>query len=237
MCSAIWLDREYSNRCGGHIALSHHFLASSLLLALIYAPASTRPSRWPGTDNPARPQLHVPPGARATFRRVVGAWGNEDLIEKAFDLREYEASSRLDIGPLQFSFQPVPHFTETYAMCICSSEGPGRIIYGADSSPTKALNEFASDADLILVEATLPRPERNGKRGHLTPGEAGLQARATGARRLLLGTSRTNSTPDGPHAGRGGFRRAGRGRGGGATSRSEPVDLSAAPAVPSGSRK
>ena len=116
----------------------------------------------------------------------MGAWGNEDLIEKAFELREYEASSRLDIGPLQFSFQPVPHFTETFAMCICSSEGPGRIIYGADSSPTQALNEFAAGADLILVEATLPRPERNGKRGHLTPGEAGEQARATGARRLLL---------------------------------------------------
>jgi ribonuclease BN (tRNA processing enzyme) len=171
-----------------HMHADHFLDLVPFSYALTYAPRQqpVPVDRWPGTDNPARPQLHVPPGATATFRRVVGAWGNEDLIEKAFDLREYEASSRLDIGPLQFSFQPVPHFTETYAMCICSSEGPGRIIYGADSSPTKALNEFASDADLILVEAPLPRPERNGKRGHLTPGEAGLQARATGARRLLL---------------------------------------------------
>ena len=38
----------------------------------------------------------------------------------------------------------------------------------------------------MLVEATLPRPERTGKRGHLTPAEAGLQARAAGAKRLLL---------------------------------------------------
>ena len=38
----------------------------------------------------------------------------------------------------------------------------------------------------MLVEATLPRPERTGSRGHLTPGEAGEQARAAGAKRLLL---------------------------------------------------
>ena len=37
-----------------------------------------------------------------------------------------------------------------------------------------------------LVEATLPRPERTGMRGHLTAGEAGGQAKGAGAKRLLL---------------------------------------------------
>jgi ribonuclease BN (tRNA processing enzyme) len=142
--------------------------------------------RWPGTDNPARPVLHVPPGARETFRRVVGSWGNEDLIENAFHLREYHGGSRLEIGPVRVKFQPVPHFTETYAMCISSRNGSGRIVYGADCRPTDALTEFASRAELMLVEATLPRPERTGIRGHLTPAEAGEQARAAGAERLLL---------------------------------------------------
>jgi ribonuclease BN (tRNA processing enzyme) len=59
-------------------------------------------------------------------------------------------------------------------------------VYGADSSPTEALTRFATGADLILVEATLPRPERTGQRGHLTPAEAGEHARAAGAKRLLL---------------------------------------------------
>jgi ribonuclease BN (tRNA processing enzyme) len=171
-----------------HLHADHFLDLVPFSYALIYAPRQQPMpvDSWPGTDDPAWPELHVPPGAAATFRRVVGAWGREDLIEKAFDLREYEASSRLEIGPMQISFQSVPHYTETFAMCICSSEGPGRIIYGADSSPTQALSEFAAEADLILVEATLPRPERNGKRGHLTPGEAGQQARAAGARRLVL---------------------------------------------------
>jgi ribonuclease BN (tRNA processing enzyme) len=171
-----------------HLHADHFLDLVPFSYALTYAPRQqpVPVDRWPGTDNPARPELHVPPGATATFRRVVGSWGNEDLIEKAFALREYDAATTLEIGSLQVSFKAVPHFTETYAMCISSSDRPGQIIYGADSSPTDALNEFASGADLILVEATLPRPERNGKRGHLTPGEAGSQARAAAARRLVL---------------------------------------------------
>ena len=45
--------------------------------------------------------------------------------------------------------------------------------YGADCSPTEALADFAVGVELMLVEATLPRPERTGIRGHLTPAEAG----------------------------------------------------------------
>ena len=46
---------------------------------------------YPGTDNPARPRLIAPPGRDECFRRVVGAWGNEDLIENAFAIEEYDA--------------------------------------------------------------------------------------------------------------------------------------------------
>jgi ribonuclease BN (tRNA processing enzyme) len=116
----------------------------------------------------------------------VGAWGNEDLIEKAFDLREYNPAQPIEIGPIHISFQSVPHFTETFAMSITTSNGSGRIVYGADSRPTDALEDFARDADLMLVEATLPRPERDGMRGHLTAEEAGGHARSAGAKRLLL---------------------------------------------------
>jgi ribonuclease BN (tRNA processing enzyme) len=117
---------------------------------------------------------------------VVGCWGNNDLIENAFDLREYEASSELEIGPVRVTFQEVPHYTETFAMRLSSSNGSGEIVYGADSRPTEALTHFATGADLVLVEATLPRPERTGERGHLTPGEAGEHARGAGAKRLVL---------------------------------------------------
>jgi ribonuclease BN (tRNA processing enzyme) len=171
-----------------HLHADHFLDLVPFSYALTYAPRQqpVPVDRWPGTDDPACPVLHAPPGARETFRRVVGAWGNDDLIENAFDLREYDPSDEIEIGPVRVRFQPVPHFTETFAMLISSTNGSGRIVYGADSSPTDALAQLASDCDLILVEATLPRPERTGVRGHLTPGEAGEHARAAGAKRLVL---------------------------------------------------
>jgi ribonuclease BN (tRNA processing enzyme) len=175
------------------VVLSHlhadHFLdLVPFSYALTYAPRQqpVPVDRWPGTDCPACPDLHAPPGARELFRRVVGAWGNEDLIENAFNLQEYDPAGEIEIGPIRVTFQPVPHFTETFAMSISSTNGSGRIVYGADCSPTDALTEFARDADLMLVEATLPRPERTGMRGHLTPEEAGGHARGAAAKKLLL---------------------------------------------------
>jgi ribonuclease BN (tRNA processing enzyme) len=171
-----------------HLHADHFLDLVPFAYALTYAPRQqpVPVDRWPGTDDPARPELHAPHGARETFRRVVGAWGNEDLIEKAFDLREYDEADELAIGPLKVNFQGVPHFTDTYAMCLTSSNGAGRIVYGADCRPTDALTEFASGSDLMLIEATLPRPERTGERGHLTPREAGEHGRAAGVKRLVL---------------------------------------------------
>ena len=171
-----------------HLHADHFLDLVPYSYALTYAPRQqpVPVDRWPGTDFPARPMLHVPPGAQQLFRRVVGAWGNEDLIENAFQLREYDPASEIEIGPIRITFQPVPHFTETFAMSISSTNGSGRIVYGADSSPTEALTEFAREADLMLVEATLPRPERTGMRGHLTPEEAGGHAKGAGAKRLVL---------------------------------------------------
>jgi ribonuclease BN (tRNA processing enzyme) len=67
-----------------------------------------------------------------------------------------------------------------------TSDGGGRLTYGADSSPGPELIEVARDTDLLIVEATLPRPERTGIRGHLTPAEAGDHARQAGAGRVVL---------------------------------------------------
>src|SRR5256714_1713508 len=156
--------------------------------ALTYAPRQqpVPVDRWPGTEDPARPRLIAPHGATETFRRVVGAWGNEDLIENAFRIEEYDADAQPAIGPLRFRFRSVPHFLETFAIRVESSPNGGAFAFGADSRPTVDLIEFAHEADLLLIEATLPRPERSGMRGHLTPREAGEHGRAAAARRLVL---------------------------------------------------
>jgi ribonuclease BN (tRNA processing enzyme) len=176
------------------VVLSHlhadHFLdLVPFSYALTYAPRQqpVPVDRWPGTDNPAQPKLFAPGGARDTFRRVVGAWGNEDLIENAFDLHEYAPTDVLEVGPLRFRFEEVPHFVHTCAIDVTSSvNGSGRLIYGADSAPDDDLVRFAQGADLFMVEATLPRPERDGMRGHLTPSEAGEHGARAGVGRLVL---------------------------------------------------
>jgi ribonuclease BN (tRNA processing enzyme) len=171
-----------------HLHADHFLDLVPYAYALTYAPRQqpVPVDRWPGTDTPARPILYAPLGARTTFRRVVGSWGNEDLIEKAFDLREYDGTEPVGIAPFNLTFHAVPHFCTTHAIDIASTNGGGRFTFGADSRPTDELVEFAHDTDLLLVEATLPRPERDGVRGHLTPGEAGDHARRAAARRVVI---------------------------------------------------
>ena len=172
-----------------HLHADHFLDLVPYSYALTYAPRQqpVPVHVWPGTDSPAKPQLHAPRGARDVFRRVVGSWGNEDLVENAFELREYEPSDEIEVGPLRIGFHVVPHYLPTFAVAVTSTtNGSGRLVYGADCSPNEGIVEFARDSDLVILEGTLPRPERTGIRGHLTPGEAGDHARRAGARRLVI---------------------------------------------------
>lgn len=170
-----------------HLHADHFFDLVPFASALTYAPRQqpVPVDRWPGTDDPARPELHAPPGARGVFRQVcVGGGMFAEHIEGAFVLREYAVTDTLQAGPLQVRFCAVPHFIPTYAVEVTGSGG--RCTFGADHAPCEEIVAFAQDTDLLLLEATLPRPERGGFRGHLTPGEAGEHAARAGAHRLVL---------------------------------------------------
>jgi len=171
-----------------HLHADHFLDLVPFAYALTYAPRQqpVPVDRWPGTENPARPRLIAPSGARETFRRVVGAWGPEELIEKAFALCEYDVDDEVEVGDLRLRFHEVPHFTPTQAVEVRAAADGKRFTFGADSGPTDELVEFARDTDLFMVEATLPRPEREGPRGHLTPAEAGEHGRRAGAHELVL---------------------------------------------------
>jgi ribonuclease BN (tRNA processing enzyme) len=170
-----------------HLHADHILDLIPFASGLIYAPRHqpVPVAGHPGTSDPPRPRLIAPPGARATLRRLSAAAGmSEEHIEKAFRLEEYDPGDTVVVGDLQLRFQPVPHFLPTHAVSI--SNGDGRITYSADSSPSDDLCAFARDTDLLLIEATLPRPEREGPRGHLTPEEAGEHGRRASARRVVL---------------------------------------------------
>ena len=171
-----------------HLHADHFLDLVPFSYALLYAPRQqpVAVDRWPGTDAPARPVLHVPPGATATLDRITGAWGAPGLIGRAFEIREYAVDETLEVGDLRVRFRPVPHFAPTNAIEVSSVAGAGRIVYGSDHRPSEEIVDFAKGADLLLVEATLPRPERGGDRGHLTPREAGEHGAAAGVGRLVL---------------------------------------------------
>jgi ribonuclease BN (tRNA processing enzyme) len=169
-----------------HVHADHFLDLVPFSYALSYAPRQqpVPVAGWPGTDSPARPELHVPPGAGDVFRHIVSCWGQADLIDNAFALSEYVPPDELLVGPFAVRFCEVPHFTTTYAVELTSNGS--RFTFSADCSPNEALVQFARDTQLLLIEATLPRPERTGIRGHLTPGEAGDHARRAGAQRVIL---------------------------------------------------
>jgi ribonuclease BN (tRNA processing enzyme) len=180
----------------GAVIVSHlhadHFLdLVPFAYALTYAPRQqpVPVAGWPGTGHPARPDLYAPRGATEMFRRIVSNWGNEELIEQAFHLHEYDGTDVLQVGPFSVRFCEVPHYMATFAVELSSQgngAGPGRLTYSADCRPNDELIEFARNTDVLLIEATLPRPERTGVRGHLTPCEAGEHGRRAAAGRLVL---------------------------------------------------
>jgi len=162
-----------------HLHADHFLDLVPYAYALAYAPRRA-PAPVPG-----RPRLLAPPGARETLRRVTGAWGSDDLVERAFDVCEYDPSDVLEIGTLKICFHSVPHFVPTWAIEVRDADG-GRFTYGADCRPCDELVAFARGTDLLMVEATLAHPEHAEPRGHLTPREAGEHARRAGARRLVV---------------------------------------------------
>jgi ribonuclease BN (tRNA processing enzyme) len=169
-----------------HMHADHFLDLVPFSYALRYAPRQqpVAVGGWPGTDAPARPHLYLPWGGGELLRRVVGTWGNEDLIDAAFALDEYGALDELELGPFGVRFCEVPHYVTTHAVEL--SCGGRRFTFGADCRPNEDLVRFARDTDMLMVEATLPRPERDGVRGHLTAREAGEHGRLATARRLVV---------------------------------------------------
>lgn len=167
---------------------SDHFLdLVPFSYALTYAPRQqpVPVAGWPGTETPARPVLQAPLGASEMFADITKHWGNEELIQHSFELHEYRPGDELQLGPLAIRFCEVPHFTPTFAVELVTPGG-GRFTFSADCRPNDELIRFAQGTDLLMIEATLPRPERDGMRGHLTPGEAGDHGRRSAAKRLVI---------------------------------------------------
>jgi ribonuclease BN (tRNA processing enzyme) len=141
--------------------------------------------RYGPRRHPARPRLLAPPGAREQLAALCTATCmSAEHIETAFDLTVYDPAETHALGELTVRFTPVPHFVPCNAVEF--REHGCRFTFSADCGPNDALCEFARDTGLLLIEATLPCPEPEGDRGHLTPAEAGEHGARARAQRLVL---------------------------------------------------
>jgi ribonuclease BN (tRNA processing enzyme) len=146
----------------------------------------------PGAALP-RPALRLPPGARQALRPALALLGSEDMLERAFDVAEYEAGEPFELAGLRLTALPVPHYdVPAYGFRV---EADKTLAYSGDSGPSDALVELARDADLFVCEATVDDGAPDGPpRGHLSVTEAQAAFAAAGARRLLL-THRPQERP------------------------------------------
>ena len=133
----------------------------------------------------SRPALWLPPGSRDQLRPILHRLGNEDMLDRAFDVTEYESRRPFTAAGLEVTAVPVVHYDiDAYGFRV---QGDRLLAYSGDSGPCDALVELAGDADLFVAEATLERGDDDGPvRGHLAPDEAAAAAEAAGAKRLLL---------------------------------------------------
>lgn len=160
-----------------HMHADHCFDLVPYACALTYGPRAA--GRGPAL------RLLLPPGGAARLHRLADAVGHGQLLDGAFDVAEYDPGRAEAVGDVRLRFQPVPHYAPANAVDVCGARG-GRFTFGADHGPTDALDGFAAETDLLVLEATLPEADDDGPRGHLTAAEAGEHAARCRARRLVL---------------------------------------------------
>lgn len=121
----------------------------------------------------------------AGVRGVIEPLLHGDL-EPTFTWTTIDENSVLTIGEATVSFSRTDHPVETLAVRV---EEDGAIFgYSADTGPGWSLAELdpaGAGFDLAICEATL-NPEHVGRAAHLTAGQAGAMANASGVRSLAL---------------------------------------------------
>jgi ribonuclease BN (tRNA processing enzyme) len=145
----------------------------------------------PGSST-SRIPVWLPEGGIQRLTALAVALSNQDespddFWNSVFDLREYDAAAGLVIDDVQFSFLRTQHFVPCYAMRLNAESGKS-IAYSADTGETESLVPLFMNADLGIIEATLPSNTTSpaAKRGHLTPEDAGILARNAQVRTLML---------------------------------------------------
>ncbi len=154
---AVWLSHLHLDHIGdllnGYYALAYGELPPRPVPLPVYAPA-------------------------ALADRMAGFFAQPDgaFLADVLDLRPLHDGHELRIRDVLLTTRAVEHGTEAYALRA------GSLVYSGDCAPCPALDDLATNADLLLCEANDPHPTPV----HHTPTQAGELARRTHANRLVV---------------------------------------------------
>jgi len=118
----------------------------------------------------------------ALAQRLAGffAQPDADFVADVLDLRPLHDGHEVSLQDLLLTTRAVEHGTEAYAL---RAESSGQsFVYSGDCAPCPALDDLATNADLLLCEANGPRPTAV----HHTPQQTGALARRTNAKHLVV---------------------------------------------------
>lgn len=139
-----------------------------------------------------RPRTGVAVYSPPEVRRLAGEVNGR--LDPAFGWTDVHDGSSSAIGGLTLTFSRTDHPPETLAVRIDDEVGAS-FGYSADTGPGWSLSELGTGLDLALCEASLaPGHEREVQ--HLTAAQAGVSARAAGARHLVLTHLQPGVDPD-----------------------------------------
>ena len=141
--------------------------------------------RW-GREPPRSRQVTLigPQGLRTRVDKMAEIFGAA-VREPDFGLRviELDPGVPFDLGNgAELEAHDTPHTKESMAYSVRS--GGARFVYTGDTGPSEELADWASGADLLLAECSLPKERAIDV--HLTPGDAGRLAARAEAGELVL---------------------------------------------------
>lgn len=164
---AIWISHLHLDHCGG---------LASLLFGLKWAPqtqARTKPLK-----------IFTCQGVERLLKAIDEA-NDYKLFEQPFpiELRELEAEAVFSLAGLDAQIFSTPHTRESLAIRL-TYNGNKTLVYSADTGYSEELAEFASGADLLVLECSFWRSKPTSK--HLILAEAMRIAEIAKPRKLLL---------------------------------------------------
>lgn len=158
--------------CLSHLHADHCLDLCPYWVARTFAPGGRRPPI----------PVYGPDG---TARRMAQAYGMADPpgMTEAFEFGVL-APGTLEIGPFRVTVARMNHPVETFGFLL--RHGGSSLAYSADTGESPALVTLASEADLLLCEASWLTAPDLPPGMHLTPRQATEHAARAGAVRLVL---------------------------------------------------